>query len=282
MRKIIVYQTAREFLNTAESFLEQNEAENNLLLGWSYRLIEKPNSYGSMPFFAIVENNHQVEIVALMTPPKSLIIYSDSTTPIESFDFLAKYLQASPIKIPGIIGPNPAVNNFKDAWIKIIHASSELKMNMKVYMLTKVELYNAASGFFRPAKLEDLPLVCKWMGKFILSASEQGPVNKQEIKEAISQGDYFLWEDDGQPVSMAKKARQTKHGYVISAVYTPPKFRNKGYAKSCVGALCQNILDSGKTFCALFTDLSNPTSNSIYQKLGFKPLCDFSHYIFKG
>jgi len=50
--------------------------------------------------------------------------------------------------------------------------------------------------------------------------------------------------------------------------------RGRGYATSCVAALTTRLLDSGKTFCCLYTDLSNPTSNSIYQRIGYRPVCD--------
>jgi hypothetical protein len=33
-------------------------------------------------------------------------------------------------------------------------------------------------------------------------------------------------------------------------------------------------------FCPLFTDLANPTSNSIYRKIGYKPVGDFHDYLF--
>jgi predicted GNAT family acetyltransferase len=46
--------------------------------------------------------------------------------------------------------------------------------------------------------------------------------------------------------------------------------------------LSQQLLDAGWEFCALFTDLANPTSNSIYQKVGYQPVADFDEYIFGG
>ncbi len=82
-------------------------------------------------------------------------------------------------------------------------------------------------------------------------------------------------------VCMADRRRPTKHGHVIGLVYTPKIYRNKGYATACVAELCRHILNSGKSFCSLFTDLSNPTSNGIYKKIGFKPLCDFHDYSFE-
>lgn len=50
--------------------------------------------------------------------------------------------------------------------------------------------------------------------------------------------------------------------------------RNKGYASSCVAQVSQIALNKGFTKCVLYTDLLNPTSNSIYQKIGYTAICD--------
>jgi hypothetical protein len=42
----------------------------------------------------------------------------------------------------------------------------------------------------------------------------------------------------------------------------------------------QAMLDAGRTFCFLFTDLANPTSNHIYQQIGYRPVCDVDSYAF--
>ncbi len=89
----------------------------------------------------------------------------------------------------------------------------------------------------------------------------------------IASGNIFLWHDQG-PVSMAQKLRPTRHGISVSGVYTPPELRRRGYASSCVAALSQQLLDAGFAYCTLFTDLSNPTSNEIYQRIGYRPLGD--------
>lgn len=101
----------------------------------------------------------------------------------------------------------------------------------------------------------------------------------QAVEDRITRSSLFLWED-GRPVSMAAGSRQTTHGIVVNQVYTPPELRNRGYATSCVAALSQHLLDQGHTFCALFADLGNPTSNSIYQRIGYRPVVDFGEYYF--
>jgi len=36
-----------------------------------------------------------------------------------------------------------------------------------------------------------------------------------------------------------------------------------------------------ETFLLLYTDLANSTSNSIYQKIGYQPVCDVQDWIFE-
>lgn len=95
------------------------------------------------------------------------------------------------------------------------------------------------------------------------------------VSRRLADGDYRIWEDGGEPVSYAARSRPTPTGMAINAVYTPKALRGKGYATSCVAALCHEILAAGKRFCTLFADVENPTVNGIYQRLGFEPLGEF-------
>ena len=91
-----------------------------------------------------------------------------------------------------------------------------------------------------------------------------------------------MWCDSapGRMVSMAIWTGLTPHGVRIGMVYTPPQFRGRGYASNCVAALTRRLLDSGRSFCFLFTDLANPTSNKIYQAIGYRHVCDFRKILF--
>ena len=73
---------------------------------------------------------------------------------------------------------------------------------------------------------------------------------------------------------MARTPGRTLNGRVVNYVYTPKSHRKNGFGTTCVANLSQKILDDGYEQCMLFTDLSNPTSNSIYQKVGYKPVID--------
>ncbi|MCA9556723.1 MAG: GNAT family N-acetyltransferase, partial [Myxococcales bacterium] len=97
----------------------------------------------------------------------------------------------------------------------------------------------------------------------------------------VAQGVLWVWED-GEAVSMAAAVSPTPHGVRVNFVYTPPERRGRGYASACVAALSQAQLDAGRQFCFLYTDLANPTSNAIYQRIGYRPVTDALQLGFEG
>jgi predicted GNAT family acetyltransferase len=111
-------------------------------------------------------------------------------------------------------------------------------------------------------------------------------INGEDIFQAtlsrIRAGDLFVWKSNaGEIVSMAERTRPVVNVITIALVYTPPELRGKGYASSCVAALSQHLLDSGWPVCSLTTNLANPVSNHIYQRMGYRPVCDFNEYRFE-
>jgi predicted GNAT family acetyltransferase len=79
---------------------------------------------------------------------------------------------------------------------------------------------------------------------------------------------------------MAGYSGRTPNGIRVAWVYTPPENRGKGFAGACVAALSQKLLDEGRKFCFLYTDLANPISNHVYQKIGYEPVVDSTAYAF--
>ena len=73
----------------------------------------------------------------------------------------------------------------------------------------------------------------------------------------------------------------TPNGARIGPIYTPPDQRRRGYGSALTADLTQLQLDRGRRFCFLFTDLANPTSNSIYQQIGYRPVSDSAQWAFE-
>lgn len=94
------------------------------------------------------------------------------------------------------------------------------------------------------------------------------------VRDRLGYGGLTLWEADGVPVSMAGLTRQVAGMTRVGPVYTPPGLRRRGYAGAVTAAASQAALDAGAGEVLLFTDLANPTSNSLYQRLGYHPVED--------
>lgn len=93
---------------------------------------------------------------------------------------------------------------------------------------------------------------------------------KQTANTLVSTNRLFGWEVDGRLVSVAAITRPTKSNITVNFVYTPKDERKKGYASNCVAALSQHMLERGYKTTTLYTDLANPTSNKIYQEIGYE------------
>ena len=278
------FKTTAEFLKESRPALEENEAANNLMFGLALRLERLPERIKSPAYFAVMRRKRELQAAALMTPPHNLVVMS--TNPdysAEAFDLVARNLRNESWPVPGTIGPNDAALSFAKVWSSLTGETYTLSVHERVYELRKVITPPPPHGRMRLATQADLALVARWAHEFMVEALPREAGSAEEALETtrvkIEDLDLYLWED-GQPVALAGRNRPTPNGYCVGPVYTPPAFRRKGYATALTAALSQVLLDSGKQFTALFTDLANPTSNNIYQKIGYRPICDFDLYTF--
>ncbi|MCX7789738.1 MAG: GNAT family N-acetyltransferase, partial [Chloroflexaceae bacterium] len=142
--------------------------------------------------------------------------------------------------------------------------------------LTTVRPPAPPPGHMRLATEEDRPLLECWFNAFraeVCPGNARGD-SQDTVTRWLTSPDrqLYLWEVDA-PVAMAGVAGPTPHGVRISAVYTPPEHRRHGYASALVAAISQIQLNAGKR-CFLYADLNNPTSNHVYQAIGFEPVVD--------
>ena len=84
----------------------------------------------------------------------------------------------------------------------------------------------------------------------------------------------FLWEVEGETVAMAAAQGETPNGIRVGYVYTPPELRGRRYATTLTAGLTRLLLDRGRRFCFLYTDLANPTSNGIYLRIGYRKVAE--------
>jgi uncharacterized protein len=278
------FSTADEFLSIARPALEADEAANNLMYGLVLHLQRFPGRILTPPYFGAVFDKGDLQAAALMTPPHNLIVFFTGSTPSEkAFDLLSSNLHQAGWSVPGVLGPSEAALAFVRSWQNITGGTSSLYSSQRVYVLRQVIPPPQPPGAMRLAVLDELELIAAWLRQFYIDAATGDSTSLDDIRRLarfkIEDQNYFLWDNDG-PVALAGRTRPTPHGCSVGPVYTPLEFRRRGYATALTAALSQQLLDEGFAFTALFTDLGNPVSNSIYQKIGYHPVCNFDEYKF--
>jgi predicted GNAT family acetyltransferase len=272
------YERAPDFLAAVQPFLEADEERTGLILGLALRLVDAPLQYGSTsPYLAVVTDGGGPVLAALMTPPYSVVVHGDAA----GVPLVVDDLVRGEWSVAGVLGPVELAAEVAHEWREATHQRSEVVHHQRAFVLTEVTPPEAVPGAARAADDGDLPLVAAWQRAFAVEAlGEEDPMDPESTaKRAIAERSCWLWEDDG-PVSMVQQTRRTTHGATVSYVYTPPEHRGRGYASAAVAGLSQHLLDEGFDFCTLFTDLANPTSNHIYQQIGYRPVGDFDQLRF--
>jgi uncharacterized protein len=277
--QVVRHNTAAEFLTKAGEWLEQAEAENNLILGIAGFFASYSAQVKVEPYLLTAQEDDMLVSAALMSPPHRLLI---TRMPDPAVTHLAEYLLADGASVPGVLGPRECARLFAENWDGRTGSSSRLKMRERIYACESVLVPISSDGVLRSARPDDEPLLIEWAGAFCREANieDETADTQAQIPKLIAHDRLYVW-DDGEPVSMADLRRETAHGITVSLVYTPPRWRNKGYASSCVASLTKRMLENGKRFCCLFADLANPTPNSVYQRIGYREICDVDDWIFE-
>lgn len=282
--KLHTFTDPNKYLAHVQPFLEQNEAMHSLPLGLLLRLVKKQSEGESIgfPVLMTVEESGDIKLCIIQTPPHNFILASNENTSEETVNFAAMELHKNHY-LPGVLGEKSLVNYFSAKYCELSSCRRKLRMDQRIYRLDKVNQTRPAGGYLRKADRNDLPLLKKWIQDFSYSMGE--PLSEEDCQEKakqfVNEESAVLWENSGQVVSMANETRPTRNGTTINFVYTPLEQERKGYASACVAAFSQQLLDRGYRYCSLYTDLSNPTSNSIYMKIGYQPIGDSIVYSFE-
>lgn len=278
--QLCTYTSAGAFLDEVRVDLERREAENSLILGIALRLERTPLS-GAGCFLGTVTGQDGWHIAALMTPPHPLVLAGSGEVSAEALPVLARHLDSGQIAVSGVVGPAELARGFADEWTRNREHTISRTVRQRVYRLTKVAPLPAKSGQLRRATPHDLDLAGHWMARFQAEALNDHNA-EQALRGAegrIGAGELYLWDDSG-PRCMVARSRPTRNTASINSVYTPPEWRCQGLATAAVAALSQKLIDEGYAMCVLFTNLANPTSNSIYCRIGYEPVRDFAHIHF--
>lgn len=261
---------SRTFLDHAGAFLRRRPVEHSVLLSVATAHLGGAVASVDPDLWLWAEDNGEVVAAAQHTPPHGAYL---STGPAPAIHVLARTLWLLRPGLPGVAGLGAAPLEFAAQWSRLGGPQATPAMQLGVYAADDVTIPRGIAGLLRPAIETDAVLLRRWVDQFVAEAGVKS-VTADQVGPRIDARLLYVWEVDDTPVSMAAVTVAESGVSRVQYVYTPPEIRNHGYASACVAAVtARELAHPGRT-CMLFTDLSNPTSNGIYQAVGYRRLGD--------
>ncbi|MEU9439706.1 GNAT family N-acetyltransferase [Streptomyces sp. NPDC048304] len=272
-----------EFLSRASDFLRSRPALHTVPLTVTDALARRGLDFygGEAPLFGVLDDG-TVRAALLHTPP--FPPHVTALTPREA-DALAARLADLGRPVSGVSGPRESAEAFAAAWQRHTGTTATLRQRQRLYRLAESTVPQPApAGRARIAGTGDRELLIRWKDAFDTDTGHGVGTDPAAWADArIADGGITLWETpDGTPVSLAGVTPETAGQVRVAPVYTPAGLRGRGYAGAATAEVSRAARAAGVQEILLFTDLANPTSNGLYQRIGYRPVADFAVWGFSG
>jgi hypothetical protein len=274
----LMTEALEEFLAEAGEFLRADRARNTVLLTVAETLRTWPERYREAGQAAPVFGwwsapGAGVSAAFMQTPPFPALLTAMND---EAAGALALELAGAGREIPGVNAAEKAGQAFAAAWLDRTGLPASVHGRQRLFRLGDLIWPSPMpEGEARVATAADRGLLIAWFGAFAAEAGAMGESDQgAAVDERLSYRGLTIWESGRIPVSLAGVTRTVAGMVRVGPVYTPRELRGRGYAGAATATVSQAARDADTAEVLLFTDLANPTSNALYQRLGYRPVED--------
>jgi predicted GNAT family acetyltransferase len=265
------------FWAKAEPVFRADPIRHTVALTVFHGLRTAPDPTAEPPLLVTFDDNGHTAGAAFCTPPWPVAV---SGAPEHCIPALVDLLREIDYPVTGVNGPVESADFFHKAWLAA-GATEAMGFQLRTYRLAELVL-PTVPGTVRAATEDDVPFLAHWREEF---GGDTGHMPHQDhaefIRRSMALGNAnLLWEVDGIPVSYAAATKPVEAMSRVGPVYTPREHRGHGYGSAATAAVSRWALDAGAEHVILFADQANPTSNSIYQRIGYVPHHDAADYRF--
>ncbi len=265
-----MHEVADEFRDIAEPLYRRDPVGNTIEL-----TLLRSGRFGDDALLLTVWDAGVAIGAALQTPPYPLAC---NGIPIDAHSVVATELARIRPDLVGVRGLRNLALEFADAWRAVTGLEGTVTMEERLYRLGTLQPPRGVSGAHREANTADRAVLVDWVEHFFVqtfSHQRDDAAGERFIDNADAVGDRFvLWEDGGTAVSMAMLRAPSAGVSRIGPVFTPQNSRGRGYGSAVTAAAADLARRAGVAEVVLFADLANPTSNGIYQRIGFETVGD--------
>jgi predicted GNAT family acetyltransferase len=242
---------------------------------WS--LLAQRAESGAPGRYWVLEAGGCPEGIVLESPPGHVAAISPLGA--EQAAALTEAIAAEGHRLSGVAGEACAAARFAGCWTERVATAACAEEAQRLYELDRLVKRDGVPGRLRRAEFFERGLIVEWWSAFQIETGAGRFDVSAAVDMALSAGRLFVWDDDG--ARCAARATQPLGGVSrIGAVFTPPRWRRRGYAAALVGALCDWVRTEEGANPVLYAQLSNPRSNAIYRRLGFRAVFEALSYRF--
>lgn len=274
--KVTVCASARDFLAATERFRGETPAITSVI-GSVAAGVAGGRQYERELWITISDEAGVVVGCAMRTAPFNLTV---SDMPPEAVPALARVLREGDPDLPGIAGPRDTVA----ALIHGLGLTGTTRLHMEDVVRVLGDLMAPrypVPGLARAATLNDVDLLERWFAAFAAESGAAIDEPRAVAHRGISDKRFWLWCVEGSAVAVGGHAplAETPAGKVgrIGSIYTEPTQRGQGYGSAITHHIAQQLLTTCSTVL-LYADAANPTSNSIYEHLGFTKVAEIVEF----
>jgi RimJ/RimL family protein N-acetyltransferase len=251
-------------LKVARAFLASQPVSHNLVLS----LLDARTTHPEPGRYWLATEDEEIVGVILQSP----LTFDATLTPMDgrAVEAMVSALAKAGISLPGINGDATTAARFAGQWSERQKCAATPFQGSRLYEWLELGEATHNRGTLRLALPSDRSLMMEWFRAFSIEIGELANDLELRVDRWIASAELWLWDDEG-PMSMAVGRKPAEGVVRISGVFTPTEKRNRGYATACVHALSKHMRHAGFR-CVLYTDLANPTSNSIYRRIGYRAM----------
>jgi hypothetical protein len=257
-----------EFVAATHDLLHADVAGNTIILTTLENLAARgPHTYSDQsPRYGWWSPGGVVAGAYLQTPPFPVLL---TELPDDALPALMETLD--PVHVNA---DRALAEKIGEIWRRRTGVEPEVERRTRLYRLGQlVPPRPAPPGQARMAGPDDRDLLFDWHHRFHREVGEEIGDRTTLINDRISYGGLSLWEVDAVPVAMAGRTRASGGMIRLGPVFTPVELRSRGYGAAVTAAVSADAQQLAREVL-LFTDLTNPISNAIYQRLGYQPVHD--------
>ena len=261
-------------LSRAGAFLSSQPVHHNLILS----ILHARAAEGDPGRYWMAIRRHDVVGVVLQSP----LTFPATLTPMESpvAIAMANTIAEAGVALPGVNGEARTAATFAGQWSERTKSAAIPFQGNRLYEFLETGEVSNVEGTLRQAGGRERSLMILWSRAFQHEIGESDEDTELRVDKGLTAGQLWVWDQGGEAVSMATGREPVQSVVRVAGVYTPPEKRKHGYAEACVHALSKKLRDAGLR-CALYTDLGNPTSNSIYRRIGYRAVAETLRYRFE-